>query len=224
MNREAKKAKSKIKTKTTKSKHVLIDPEGWKDHDGQRVIAEYHMKDSASQDKNEMQDETDDEEKSSSTNTEDDSSEQQLFTTRIIDISTVEVLSYAFFRAMFGKSIHIPLKREGVIDMDIAVEDNNIILNTNDVAFAPAPLELKIWRLIFTYKNKPIIEYGRGIKSGMKIHYGSALIFLLAMWSGGRKTRKIQEKAAKLAGSEKTSNNEGKNKTNTKNGSDNNGQ
>jgi hypothetical protein len=190
------------KTKTTKSKHVLIDPEGWKDHNGQRVIAEYHMKDSASQDKNEMQDETNDEEKYSSTNTEDDSSEQKLFTTRIIDISTVEVLSYAFFRAMFGKSIHIPLKREGVIDMDIAVEDNNIILN--------------IWRLIFTYKNKPIIEYGRGIKRGMKIHYGSALIFLLAMWSGSRKTRKAQEKSAKLAESEKTSNNEGKNKTNKK--------
>jgi hypothetical protein len=37
----------------------------------------------------------------------------------------------------------------------------------------------------------------------MKIHYGSALIFLLAMWSGGRKTRKAQEKAAKIAASEK---------------------
>jgi len=212
---DKKKVKSTSKTKA-KSEHVLIDPEEWKDHDGQRVIAEYHMKDSASQDENELQDETDDEEKSSSKDIEDDSSEQQLFTTRIIDISTVEVLSYAFFRAMFGKSIHIPLKREGVIDMDIAVEDNNIILNTNDVAFAP--LHLDIWRFIFTYKNKPILELGRGIKRDMKIHYGSALIFLLAMWSGGRKARKAQEKAAKIAESDKNLNNEGKNKTSNKKG------
>ena len=119
---------------------------------------------------------------------------------------------------MFGKGIRVPLKREGVIDMDIAVENNDITLNTNDVSFVPP--QLQIWRIIFTYKNKPIIEYGRGIKRGMKIHYGSALIFLLAMWSGGRKTRKAQEKAAKIAELEKTRNSEGKNKTNKKKGTD----
>ena len=119
------------------------------------------------------------------------------------------MVTYALFRAMFGRGIHVPLKREGVIDMDIAIEDNNIILNTNDVTFIPP--ELKIWRLIFTYKNKPIIEYGRGIKRGMKIHYGRAVIFLLAMWSGGRKTRKAQEKAVKIAELEKTRDSEGKN-------------
>jgi hypothetical protein len=75
-------------------------------------------------------------------------------------------------------------------------------VNTNDVSFAP--LDLKIWRFIFAYKNKTIIELGRGIKRGMKIHYGNALIFLLAMWSGGRKTRKVQEKTAKIAELEKT--------------------
>jgi hypothetical protein len=121
---------------------------------------------------------------------------------------------------MFGKSIHIPLKREGVIDMDITVEDNDVILNTNDVSFVPP--QLNIWRLIFTYKNKPRIEFGRGIKRGMKIHYGSALIFLLAMWSGGRKTRKAQEKAAKIVELEKTRNSEDKYKTNIKKGTDSN--
>ena len=149
-------------------------------------------------------------EKSSNTETTDDSSEQKLHISRILDLSTVEMITYAIFRAIFGKSIQIPLKREGVIDMDIAVKDNDIILNTNNVSFVPP--ELQIWRIIFTYKNKPIIEYGRGIKRGMKIHYGSALIFLLAMWSGGRKTRKAQEKAAKNAELEKTRNSEDKKK------------
>ena len=40
------------------------------------------------------------------------------------------------------------------------------------------------------------------------------------MWSGGRKTRKAQEKAAKIAELEKTRNSEGKNKTNKKKGTD----
>jgi hypothetical protein len=167
---------------------------------------------------NEMQDEINDEKRSSDTETAGDSSEQKLRISRILNISTVEVITYAIFRAMFGKRIYIPLKREGSMDMDIAVEDNDIIVNTNDVSFLPP--ELQIWRIILTYRNKPIIEYGRGIKRGMKIHYGSALIFLLAMWSGGRKTRKAQEKAAQIAELEKTHGNEGKNKTNKKKGTD----
>ena len=202
-----------------KSEHVLIDPEEWKDPDGRRVIAEYHTKDlPESQSKNEMQDETNNEDKSSDMETTGDSTEQKLHISRVLDISTVEVVTYAFFRAVFGKSIRVPLKREGVIDMDIAVENNNIILNTNDVSFAPP--ELKIWRIIFTYKNKPIIEIGRSTKHGMKIHYSRAILFLLAMWSGGRKTRKAQEKASKIAELEKTRNNESKNKTNKKKGTD----
>jgi hypothetical protein len=206
-----KKIKSKPKTKTIKSEHVLIEPEEWKDHPGRRVIAEYHKKDPPeSQAENEIQDKMNKERKTSNIETTDDSSKQKLHISRILDLSTVEMITYAIFRAIFGKSIQIPLKREGVIDMDIAVKDNDIILNTNNVSFVPP--ELQIWRIIFTYKNKPIIEYGRGIKRSMKIHYGSALIFLLAMWSGGRKTRKALEKAAKNAELEKTRNSEDKKK------------
>jgi len=206
-----KKIKSKPKTKAIKSEHVLIEPEEWKDHPGRRVIAEYHKKDlPESQVENEIHDKMNKERKTSNIETTDDSSKQKLHISRILDLSTVEMITYAIFRAIFGKSIQIPLKREGVIDMDIAVKDNDIILNTNNVSFVPP--ELQIWRIIFTYKNKPIIEYGRGIKRSMKIHYGSALIFLLAMWSGGRKTRKALEKAAKNAELEKTRNSEDKKK------------
>jgi len=44
-----KKVKNIIKTKTTKSEHVLIDPEKWKDSDEQRVIAVYHKTHTESQ-------------------------------------------------------------------------------------------------------------------------------------------------------------------------------
>ena len=211
MNPDLKKIKSNPKTKTIKTEHVLIDPEEWKDHAGQRVIAEYHKKDSLeSQAENEIRDEMNEEKKTSNIETTDDSSKQKSRISRILDISKVEVITYAFFRAMFGKSVSVPLRREGFMDMDIAVKDNDIILNTNDVSFVPP--ELKIWRIIFTYKNKPIIEYGRGVKRNMKIHYTRAIIFLLAMWSGGRKTRKSQENAAKTAELKKTRNNKNKKK------------
>jgi len=58
-----KKVKNITKTKTTKSEHVLIEPEEWKDSDGQRVIAEYHKKDIESHAENEKQDETNNEKK-----------------------------------------------------------------------------------------------------------------------------------------------------------------
>jgi len=44
----------------------------------------------------------------------------------------------------------------------------------------------------------------------MKIHYARAIIFLLAMWSGGRKTRKTLKNAAKTAELVKKRNNKNK--------------
>jgi hypothetical protein len=97
----------------------------------------------------------------------------------------LEVISYAIFRAMFGKSIMVPLKVEGVIDMDFAVKNNDVTLNTDVIALTPP--QLQIWRFIFSYKHKPVLEYGRGIESGVKIHYWRAFLLLLAMWWGSNK-------------------------------------
>jgi hypothetical protein len=158
------------------------------------VVNIIDKKNTFSQTENKTRDEMNDAEKSSDTETAGDSSDHNLHIPRILNISTAEVITYAFFNAVFGKSIHIPLKQhKGIIDMDITIDNNDVILNTNDVSFVSP--QLQIWRLIFTYKNKPIIEFGRGVKRGMKIHYVSALIYLLAMWSGGRKTRRKLQKS-----------------------------
>jgi hypothetical protein len=71
------------------------------------------------------------------------------------------------------------LKLKNVIDMDIAVENNVVTLNTNNVSFIPPKLE--IWRFIFAFRNKPLLEYGSGI-SGIKIYYGRAFLFGLTLW------------------------------------------
>ena len=112
-------------------------------------------------------------------------SKHRSFSPRSIDLSTVEVISYAIFRAMFGKSIKVPLKFGGVMDMDFAVKNNDVILNTNTIALEPP--QLQIWRFIFTYKNKPVLEYGRGIENGIKIHYLRAIILIMTMWWSSRK-------------------------------------
>ncbi len=115
-------------------------------------------------------------------------------TRSVIDISTLEVLGYTVFRAMFGQGVRVPLKIEGSMDMDIAVKDTNVIINTNDVTFEPPVLQ--IWHFIFAYKGRPVIEYGRGV-TRVKVHYYNAFVMLLAMWWGGKKKRKAKEKASR---------------------------
>lgn len=117
---------------------------------------------------------------------------------RVLDVSTIEVLTFAMFRAIFGRGVHIPLKVEGVIDMDIVVKDKDIVLNTNELMFEVP--ELSVWRFIFSYKGRPVLEYGRGVKNRIKIYRVRMFLVLLAMWWGGRKKRKALEKAAEAKG------------------------
>ena len=115
---------------------------------------------------------------------------------RVFDLTTIEVLAFAAFRAMFSKGIRVPLKIEGAMDLDIAVKDTDVVINVNDVGFEPPKLE--IWHFIFAYKGKPVFEYGRGI-SRIKVHYYRALVMLIAMWWGGKKKRKAKAEADKAA-------------------------
>jgi hypothetical protein len=100
---------------------------------------------------------------------------------RKLDVRTVEVLALTAARTLFGKQgLRVPLTLEGVLDMDLVVQDSNVVLNMNEVHLT-AP-ELSVWRFIFAYRAKPVIEYGRGIKDDMKIHYPQLILLLLTLW------------------------------------------
>lgn len=170
---------SKIKEKTR-----LIEPEEWNDPLGRRVISEYHKQ-------NDFGSKNDTEEIPTKPPIE--NNVKNCETSRIIDLSSIEVMTYTLSRALFRRGLLVPLKFEGVVDMDVSLKDADVILNTNNVSFEPPPL--KIWRIIFSYKGKPVFEYGRGVKSNLKIHYRNALIFIIAMWVGGRKLRKARKQA-----------------------------
>jgi hypothetical protein len=113
---------------------------------------------------------------------------------RPIDIAGIEVISYALFRFIFGTGVHIPLKREGLVDMDVTIKRKDIIINTNQ--FFVAVPDLVVWRIIYTHKGKTIMELGRGVKNGMKIHRYQAILLLIEMWKLSRASRKAKEKAA----------------------------
>jgi hypothetical protein len=185
-----KKEKAPPVVDTAQTDHVLLNHDDWKDPKGRKVISEYHKvthmdgTEDAETEKNEqpLQNQGTGNKKTS-----------KMPLQHIIDVSTIELMTYTLTRALFHRGVRVPLYMKGVVDMDIELKDTDLIINTNDVAFEPPPLQ--IWHIIFSYKGKPVFEYGRGIKNTMKIHHGRAFLFLLAMWIGGRKRRKQREKA-----------------------------
>jgi len=77
---------------------------------------------------------------------------------RVVDLSTLEVASYAIFRA---------------------------ILNTNRLSFEVP--ELSIWKLVFAYQGKPVLEFGRGVKNRVKVYRWRLAMLLFRMWWHGRR-------------------------------------
>jgi hypothetical protein len=107
---------------------------------------------------------------------------------RLIDVPSIELATYAMFRSVIGRGIRIPIKREGVVDMDLIVKDKDVILNTNEMML-DLP-RLAIWRFVFAYKGEPIMEYGRGVKNDLKVHRWRLFKLLLQIWWRGRKKAK----------------------------------
>lgn len=111
---------------------------------------------------------------------------------RLIDVPSIELATYAMFRSLVGRGIYLPLKREGVLDMEIIVKDRDIVLNTNRVQLELP--SLAIWKIIFAYKGEPVVEYGRGVKNNLKIHRWRLFKLLLHMWwRGRRKAREVEK-------------------------------
>ncbi|HUL40033.1 MAG TPA: hypothetical protein VLU38_07070 [Methanomassiliicoccales archaeon] len=112
--------------------------------------------------------------------------------TEVVDINTLEVVSYWIFRLAFGKELHVPIKKEGLADMDVHVQNKDIIVNTNQLYFVFP--ELVVWHITYTHKGRPILEIGRGVKKGMKVHRFNAFRLLIEVWMGSRRTEKESRK------------------------------
>jgi len=107
-----------------------------------------------------------------------------------VDLSTMEMAALTMFRVLFGQGVAIPIRREGIADMDIVVMGKDIVINTNRLVLELP--ELTIWRVIFTYKGRPILEYGRGVPGRVKVHKVRALLLLVGLWWHGLTSRDAQ--------------------------------
>ncbi|MDD1743424.1 MAG: hypothetical protein LUO85_02225 [Methanomassiliicoccales archaeon] len=113
---------------------------------------------------------------------------------RPINIHTLEVLSYAVIRALFSQGITLPIKREGFIDMELRVRGKDVTIDTKELFPITVP-ELVIWRVIYAYKGKPVVELGRGVKKGLKIHAFRGLVMLVDIWRSNRRQRIMKKRA-----------------------------
>jgi hypothetical protein len=109
---------------------------------------------------------------------------------RPLDSRTVEMLALTAFRTIFREGIHVPLKLNGVSDMDLLVRDSDVTLNLNQLQLQVP--SLVIWRITVAFQGKPLVEYGRGVKNDMKLHLGQLFFLLLVMWREKRRSRRTQ--------------------------------
>jgi hypothetical protein len=111
---------------------------------------------------------------------------------RDINVHTIEIISYALLRGLIGAGVRIPLKRENIVDAELSIKGREIVFDTRQLYFNVP--ELVVWRIIYTHKGKPILEFGRGVKNGMQVHRWNTLMLGLEVWRGGRKNRKEMAK------------------------------
>jgi hypothetical protein len=111
---------------------------------------------------------------------------------RKIDINALEVVTYAAFRAIFGYGIRVPIKKEGLVDLDIIVKGKDFVVNTNQLYFEIP--ELAVWRIVYSHKGRPVMELGRGVKNGFKLHRLNSIRLGFEIWWQGRKRRIAKQK------------------------------
>ncbi len=116
---------------------------------------------------------------------------------RPINFGMIEMASYALFRIAFRNGLTVPIKRDGMMDMDVTVKGKEITINTNQLFFSVP--ELNVWHVVYQHKGKPVLELGRGVKNGAKIHRMQAIRLGLEMWNGSRKMNKMRLKQLKEA-------------------------
>jgi len=119
---------------------------------------------------------------------------------RFLNVTTMELVSLGLFRALIGKGVRVPIRVPDGIDMDIIVQDRDIVLNTNRIEMIVP--ELRFWHITYAYRGKAVVEMGRGVEGRLRVHYWNALVFLLAVLWGGRRSRRRLARATRAAARE----------------------
>lgn len=111
---------------------------------------------------------------------------------RTIDLATAEIISYALVRVIFGTGVHIPIKKDGIIDAEVTIRGKDIIINTNEI-YANVP-DLAVWKVIYTHKGTPIFEFGRNVPKGFRVKRWNALKLGFQIWRQSRERAKVKKR------------------------------
>ncbi|MFA5312055.1 MAG: hypothetical protein WC375_01910 [Methanomassiliicoccales archaeon] len=114
---------------------------------------------------------------------------------RTIDLATAEIISYALVRVIFGTGVHIPIKKDGIIDAEVTIRGKDIVINTNEL-YANVP-DLAVWRVIYTHKGTPIFEFGRDVPKGFRVRRWNTLRLGFQIWKQARERTKVKKRLKK---------------------------
>jgi len=81
--------------------------------------------------------------------------------------------------------------------MDVTIKGKDINVNTNDFFFNVP--DLVVWKVVYSHQGTPIMEFGRGVDKGFKVHRLQALKLFLALRSQSKKATKARMAARKAA-------------------------
>jgi len=102
-----------------------------------------------------------------------------------LDLSIVEEAAYLVMNRVFREGVRIPIRKEGVADLDVIIKDKEVVIDVNRLIF-DAP-KLSVWRITLAYQGEPLAMVGRGVKGDLKINPFNMARFLVRVWLEKRK-------------------------------------
>ena len=102
-----------------------------------------------------------------------------------IDLSIVEQVAYFVMKKVFRDGVKIPIRREGVADLDVIIKDKEVVIDVNQLFFDTP--KLSVWRITVAYQGEALAVFGRGVKGDLKINPFNMARFLARAWLDKRK-------------------------------------
>ncbi len=114
-----------------------------------------------------------------------------------MDFSLIEELAFLAIKRVFPEGVRIPIRREGIADLDIIIRGKELTIDFNTLV-GEVP-RLAVWRVTFAYQGEPLAVWGRGVKGDLKVHPFRILRLLVRLWYDKRKLKKQAARAAAAA-------------------------
>jgi hypothetical protein len=108
-----------------------------------------------------------------------------------MDLSMMEEIAYLVIRRVFREGVRIPIRKEGMVDLDVIIKGKELVIDVNRLFFDTP--KLSVWRVTLAYMGEPLVLFGRGVKQDLKVHPLRVARFLIRAWMEKRRYEKQAE-------------------------------